>query len=87
MKQIKLNGFQKLVCFSLAAILCVALLGFAVGGLQTDNSKLPNDSGNVSDTTDKTDENKGENQRHARVLGDDHVQTEQHTQMQHHVHD
>ena len=61
MKPLKLNGFHKFVCFVLVSILVVLLLGFAVNGLQLDNTNLPDNSGDVGDKTDNIDENEGDN--------------------------
>ena len=57
MKPLKLNSFHKLVCFVLIVILVISVVGFAVDGWQGDQSKVP-DSGDVSENTDNTDENK-----------------------------
>lgn len=55
MKSFKMNSLQRLVSFILIAVLLICTVGFAANGWQSTNDDP--DSGEVGDSTDKTDEN------------------------------
>lgn len=56
MKSFKTNGLSRLFSFVLIAVILVCTVGFAVGGLQSNNSLDSNNSGDVGNNTDNTDE-------------------------------
>lgn len=59
----KSNSFKRLLSFLLIAVLIVCVIGFAASGWQTESKDEP-DSGEVGDSTNKTDENTdGENEQ------------------------
>lgn len=55
MKSFKMNSLQRLVSFILIAVLLICTVGFAANGWQSTNDDP--DSGEVGNSTDKTDEN------------------------------
>lgn len=65
MNKPKLNGLQKTISLILAAIILILAIGFAASGWDGSQNKSDENSGNVGDKTDNTEENKNPTQSDA----------------------